>query len=624
MKWHSTWVLLILLSCLLIGSVHAQSADLELGKVFAPGTYFIGDIVPWTVTITNNGPEDATNITVMEDASGLSGLDPGTLEITPAAGTSFDAANLTWEIPGLTNGSSATLLINTSFTTTGSKENEVRITAADQDDANSANDEANATVIIQEEVPVTGADLELEKTYAPGTYYVGDIVPWTVTITNNGPEDATNITVMEDASGLSVLDSSTLEITPAAGTSFDVPTRSWEIPGLANGSSATLLINTSFTTAGDKKNTARITAADQDDGNSANNEATATVVIQEKIPVVEADLKLEKTIAPGTYYVGDTVPWTVTITNNGPEVATNITVTEDASGLTDVEIVSITPAGGTTFSGSDWTIPRLEKGSHTTLSIMTKFGSGGEKTNAVCITGSDTSDPDTSNNCAEAAVTILDQVTVNVVIKPETLNLKSRGVFTGFVSFPPCWNIMDIDWSSVRCDCIPAMKMMIGGNNRLIFKFDREELGDVETGDEVTFTITGKIRNNGYYITFTGSDTIRVINPGKTDEVIADISSRVSTATASNSYTKAIREKDGDDDYQNKPGGNQQIQLSEEEQILPKGEENNQQNTVGKASSKTSSDDEDLKGNNGKSKNLKDQKSNHKPEKGEKNKNKDK
>ena len=49
--------------------------DLNVSKVVSStGPYEIDDTVTWVVTLWNNGPGNATNISVAEDLSGLAGL----------------------------------------------------------------------------------------------------------------------------------------------------------------------------------------------------------------------------------------------------------------------------------------------------------------------------------------------------------------------------------------------------------------------------------------------------------------------------------------------------------------------------------------------------------------------
>ena len=102
-------------------------------------------------------------------------------------------------------------------------------------------------------------------------------------------------------------------------------------------------------------------------------------------------------------------------------------------------------------------------------------------------------------------------IPANVVIKPETLNLKSKGKFTAFITLPEGYDVADIDISTVGCEGAPAVKGMVADDNRYIAKFNIQDLVGVEPGDAVTLTVTGKLYDK---TPFEGSDTIRVIDKG--------------------------------------------------------------------------------------------------------------
>jgi uncharacterized repeat protein (TIGR01451 family) len=217
---------------------------------------------------------DATNISVIENPENLTNLT--SVEFNVPAGTTLDAPNLTWMIPALNPNESVMLGINTSFDLSGDKMNSVAITAVDQTDPNGQNDMASATVTIMEEV-VLGADLAISKEYVNETYYVGDFIVWTVTLVNNGPMDATNITVIENPENLTNLIS--VEFNVPAGTTLDAQNLTWMIPALNANDSVMLGINTSFDGRGEKINNVSITAADQTDPDTANNADKAKVIV---------------------------------------------------------------------------------------------------------------------------------------------------------------------------------------------------------------------------------------------------------------------------------------------------------------------------------------------------------
>ena len=100
---------------------------------------------------------------------------------------------------------------------------------------------------------------------------------------------------------------------------------------------------------------------------------------------------------------------------------------------------------------------------------------------------------------------------VDIEIKPETLNLKSKGGFTAFIDLPELIDEEDINISTVVCAGAPAVDAMMADDGRLIVKFDREDLVGVLPKDAVELTVDGELTNG---TPFTGSDTIRVIDKG--------------------------------------------------------------------------------------------------------------
>jgi len=107
---------------------------------------------------------------------------------------------------------------------------------------------------------------------------------------------------------------------------------------------------------------------------------------------------------------------------------------------------------------------------------------------------------------------------LTVEIHPETLNLKSNGRWITCLIRPPAgYDVEDIDVDTVvLCygdEEVEVDRWNIEGN-ALMVKFDRSEVAEILAGaenEEVELTIKAKVNGK----TFEGSDTIRVISPGK-------------------------------------------------------------------------------------------------------------
>ena len=237
------------------------------------------------------------------------------------------------------------------------------------------------------------ADLGLTKTVDNPTPNVGDTVTYTVTLSNNGPDAATGAQVTDLLpSGVSFVSDTTSQ-----GT-YDPTTGLWNVGTVDVGSPQTLSIQATVTSPNPATNTARITHSDQFDPNPGNNNATAPDSPQ------QADLALTKTVDDSTPNVGDTITYTITLDNGGPERATDVQVTDPLpAGLT---FVSATPSQGTYDPATGlWTVGTVAVGSPQTLLIQATVASPNPQTNTATITHADQFDPNPGNNTASVVAT---------------------------------------------------------------------------------------------------------------------------------------------------------------------------------------------------------------------------
>jgi uncharacterized repeat protein (TIGR01451 family) len=242
-----------------------------------------------------------------------------------------------------------------------------------------------------------------------------------------------------------------------------------------------------------------------------------------------ANLSISKAVSQDTSYeTGQPVPWTVTVVNNGPANATNLSLSESISGFLGLETMSgVADLGTYDNSTRIWTISRLDNATSAHLTVTTVFDTEGTQTNAVDILGLDQTN--NGDNHAEAAVVINNTTAVidpdvtdepvsgNLSIRPTTLNLNSRGVFTVFVTLDGgnSTGKPRIDFSDSSLVCDGAEMIRAGVSNKaggtLVAKFHRQDLENVTNGTGVLITCSGTISVNGEQVAIEGSDTIRVI-----------------------------------------------------------------------------------------------------------------
>ncbi|RYD94999.1 MAG: DUF11 domain-containing protein [Sphingobacteriales bacterium] len=161
-------------------------------------------------------------------------------------------------------------------------------------------------------------DVAVTNTVAAGPYYNNQNVTYTVSVTNNGPDAATNLVITDQfPTGLSLITAN-----PSTGT-YTSATGNWAIGTLNSGQTITLTLVGRPQTASSFTTVASVTANDGYDAITSNNSASNTITVG-----TSADLAVTNTVAAGTYNVGQPVTYTVTVSNNGPNSASAVQLTD--------------------------------------------------------------------------------------------------------------------------------------------------------------------------------------------------------------------------------------------------------------------------------------------------------
>jgi uncharacterized repeat protein (TIGR01451 family) len=350
-------------------STNGQDADNPPGP-----NVVVGDAITWSYVVTNVGNVTLTNIEVTDSDLGsvatIASLAPGGSQALTASGTAVGGQ--------YENTGTATVLFD-------------ETTYSDSDDSHYFG---------------SGADLSLTKVVDDARPNEGDTVIYTITLTNDGPNDATGVEVTD------VLPDGLSYVSDNGGGAYSSTTNVWTVGGLANGGSVTLAITVTVDagTGGTTiTNTAEVTAADQPDPDSTpnNQDPTEDDQVSVDLTVQSADLVVEKTVDNPTPNEGDTIVYTITITNDGPSDATGVTL--DDLLPVGVTYVSDNSAGAYSPFTGVWTIGDLAFEETRTLAITATVHTGTAGTtitNAAEITTSDQPDPDLTNNRDTADMTI--------------------------------------------------------------------------------------------------------------------------------------------------------------------------------------------------------------------------
>jgi uncharacterized repeat protein (TIGR01451 family) len=154
----------------------------------------------------------------------------------------------------------------------------------------------------------------------------------------------------------------------------------------------------------------------------------------ERIP--QADLSLSKTVLSSTAKAGDTVTYTVTVTNLGPDPANNVTVTDNFP--TALTFVSCTAPGASSCGTQGATVvatyASLAASASQTITIKgtlnTGFSRGTVITNDASAQASSPDDPDTTNNSASVSFMVIVPDFTITADSPITIALGGTGTST--------------------------------------------------------------------------------------------------------------------------------------------------------------------------------------------------
>jgi uncharacterized repeat protein (TIGR01451 family) len=406
-------------------------ADLAITKNDSPDPVATNGNLTYTLTVTNNGPADATGVIVYDE------LPAGTIYQSNDGGATYDSdtRTVTWDVGDLAYGTSATLtIIVTAPESTGTITNTASVTGNENDPVMDNNSASESTYVA---LP-SDVDLEITKSDSPDPVATNGNLTYTLMVTNNGPADATSVIVYDE------LPAGTIYQSNDGGATYDSGTHTvtWDVGRLDVGESAILtIIVTAPSEEGTITNTATATAVDVNDPIPDNNTATEdTNVIYVQMVT---DLQIAKTDDPDPVVAGNDLTYTITVTNNGPDNATGVMVTDTLPG--DIIYQSDTPSTGTTSYDSGnitWDVGNLAYGESATLTIV--------------VTAPDF--PDTLANNASVSGNEIDLMQAN--------NTVITGTFVLPASFAPDINVVptSIDFGTVNVNSSSGIHNVIISN----------------------------------------------------------------------------------------------------------------------------------------------------------------
>jgi uncharacterized repeat protein (TIGR01451 family) len=323
-----------------------------------------GQAITYTIEVTNTGTETLTNVVVTDPMA------PGGVVGTIASLTIGTVQDLTYTVNAaqaqIDNGSS---IVNTATVT----------------DTQGDNQSATATVAIDQDPSLSITKVAATTPSLPGDSAntadeAGQVINYTVTVTNTGNETLTGVTVIDTLSN---------------GASVTL-----------SGGSATLGVNGSETLTGSYT----VTQTDVDNGATLTNTATATDDQGDNQPAsastpidqhpgltitkVAATTPNDQADVGQVDHAGQQITYTIEVANTGNETLTNVVVTDpnDPNGATVGTIASLAVGAHTDLS-------------YTVTATQTQIDNGGSIVNTASVASDQTPTPENSNT----VTTVIDQ-----------------------------------------------------------------------------------------------------------------------------------------------------------------------------------------------------------------------
>lgn len=398
-------------------------ADLAVAKVDTPDPVNTGATLTYTITVTNNGPDAATN------ASWSDTLPPGTTFVsqpvvggwsctTPDAG---DPGTVNCTNPSFAVGSaifSLTVRVAPTVPAASTISNTATATSSTSD-GNPSNNSGVATTTVLSPATITG-----NKSVSGGTS-PGTNVDYLVILKNTSGSDQQDNPGNEFTDVLSS-DLTLVSASASAGTAtatIGTNTVTWNgiVPA---GDTVTISFTATIkpgTTGNTITNQGAISYDADGNGTNETNTNTNSVNFMVTAPTLNADLAVIKAASADTVSADSDVSYTITVTNGGPDTATSATLTDPLP--SDMTFVSKTQPSG-------WSCNILTPGSGGTLTCSRDLPAGSGPQVFTLVGHIPSSAPNSADyqNIATVTTTATDPTSEN--------NTSSAGTTVGCVTDP--------------------------------------------------------------------------------------------------------------------------------------------------------------------------------------------
>ena len=259
-----------------------------------------GDTVHFIVTVIAGGSSDSLNVNLNDI------LDAKLLDVAGATyavnGVNKDSWTGSIDLGNMLTGTAVTVDIWAKILDTADRDifNSVNVTSDEHPDGNNSNTTVHVRIV----------DLAVDKLVNDSVPKYLDMIEYTIVVVNNGPDKSFNVTVGDLLPDGVKFISSTGQYNPDTGV--------WFVGDLDANESVTLKIVVQVIKVGNITNNVNVTGTGHD-SNLTNNNDSVSVNVPESVL-----LNITKVANSTIIVAGENVGYTVTVTNYGPSVASDV------------------------------------------------------------------------------------------------------------------------------------------------------------------------------------------------------------------------------------------------------------------------------------------------------------
>jgi uncharacterized repeat protein (TIGR01451 family) len=267
-----------------------EAADLAVEKVASLSSVTAGGQVSYTVTVTNKGPHAGTGVTVTDSVPPALSV----ISAQPSQGSCDTTAGVRCELGTIANGGSAQILITANVAPDAHDAlTNTALVAGNEPDPDTSNNTSTATTPVtpltpqplpNPPAPLTPlpapaqpvSDLEIVKHVDRGTSHPGQLLSYTLRVTNHGLDDAPDFQVTDSSS----LDLKIISVHATQGSCTTVarPIRC-SLGTIKRDTGASITVLTIAERTGTERNTATVTSSNRDPNPSNNQSSVETEVL---------------------------------------------------------------------------------------------------------------------------------------------------------------------------------------------------------------------------------------------------------------------------------------------------------------------------------------------------------